>query len=96
MAGIGLLLTSAVIKSVTGMQNEDASRNEQRQLTGKRDRSTSPDSGAPTGIKRFDEPYSSQESDWQWLEKTPGPGDSRRRRKPGLLAQTILEEDDDS
>jgi hypothetical protein len=89
-----VLLTSAVIKAVTGMQKDDTRRNE-HQLTSKRDRSTSPDIETPTGIKRFDEPYSSQESDWQWLE-TPGPGDGRRRRKPGLLAQTILEEDDDS
>lgn len=48
--------------------------------------------GTATPVKRLDETYSSQESDWQWLDKTP---DSRRRRTPGLLGQTILEEDDD-
>jgi hypothetical protein len=48
--------------------------------------------GTATPVKRLDEVYSSQESDWQWLDRTP---DSRRRRTPGLLGQTILEEDDD-
>jgi len=48
--------------------------------------------GTATPVKGFDEAYSSQESDWQWLDKKP---DSRRRRTPGLLGQTILEEDDD-
>ncbi|RKU45945.1 hypothetical protein DL546_004337 [Coniochaeta pulveracea] len=96
MAGVGVLFTSTVIASVTGMRNGETNSHERRQLSSKRDRSTSPDTGTPTGIKRLDEPYSSQESDWQWLEKTPGPGDSRRRQKPGLLAQTILEEEDDS
>jgi hypothetical protein len=88
------MLTSTVLSTVTGMHNEESSRDEQvmvRRLEGGRD---SPGTQTtPTGIKRLDEPYSSQESDWQWLDKTPGPG---RRRKQGLLAQTILEEDDDS
>lgn len=50
--------------------------------------------GTATPVKRLDEVYSSQDSDWQWLDKAP---DSRRRtRTPGLLGQIILEEDDDS
>jgi hypothetical protein len=50
--------------------------------------------GPATPVRgRLDDVYSSQESDWQWLDKAP---DSRGRRKtPGLLGQTILEEDDD-
>lgn len=48
-----------------------------------------------TPVKQLDEVYSSQDSDWQWLDKAP-PDSRRRSRTPGLLAQTILEEDDDS
>ncbi|KAL1877099.1 hypothetical protein VTK73DRAFT_8836 [Phialemonium thermophilum] len=34
-------------------------------------------------------------SDWQWFEVTPRPA-GRKRERPGLLSQTILEEADDS
>lgn len=88
------MLTSTVLSTVTGMHNEESSRDEQVMVGRAEGGRDSPGTATPTGIKRLDEHYSSQESDWQWLEKTPpGPG---RRRKQGLLAQTILEEDDDS
>jgi hypothetical protein len=86
LAGIALLLTSTVVTSITGKHYDE--RDDRRGLS-KGEGST----GTATPVKRLDEAYSSQESDWQWLGKAP---DSRRRRTPGLLAQTILEEDDDS
>lgn len=77
------------MQSITGLHEEES--DDTRGLA-RRERS----SGTATPVKRLDEAYSSQDSDWQWLEKAAGPNDSRRRRTPGLLAQTILEEDDDS
>jgi hypothetical protein len=38
---------------------------------------------------------SSQESDWQWLDQSLE-SDSRMRKRKGLLASTILEEESDS
>jgi hypothetical protein len=45
-------------------------------------------------MKRLDD-YSSQDSDWQWLDQSLE-SDSRRRKRKGLLASTILEEESDS
>jgi len=39
-----------------------------------------------------EEESSSNEAEWQWLERSP----SRRRPAPGLMSQTIHEEEDDS
>ena len=50
----------------------------------------------PVKSRLEDVVYSSQESDWQWLDKAPDSSSRRRSRTPGLLGQTILEEDDDS
>ena len=87
VAGGILLLTSSVLTSATGMQDDE--REDDRRESIAYDVST----GTTTPVKRLDDIYSSQESDWQWLDKTP---DARRRRTTGLLGQTILEEDDDS
>lgn len=81
------MLTSNVLTSVTGMQREE--RDDDQQELIERDGST----GTATPVKRLEDLYSSQESEWQWLDKAP---DSGRRRTPGLLGQIILEEDDDS
>ncbi len=86
LAGVALLLTSNVLTSVTGIQHDES---DDKQELIEYEGST----GTATPVKRLDDVYSSQESDWQWLDKAP---DSRRRRTPGLLGQTILEEDDDS
>ncbi|OIW29861.1 hypothetical protein CONLIGDRAFT_348144 [Coniochaeta ligniaria NRRL 30616] len=86
LAGVALLLTSNILTSVTGMQYDE--RDDKQELI-EHEGST----GTATPVKRLDDVYSSQESEWQWLDKVP---DSRRRRTPGLLGQTILEEDDDS
>lgn len=87
LAGVALLLTSNVLTSVTGMQRDE--RDDDKQELIERDGST----GTATPVKRLEDLYSLQESEWQWLDKAP---DSGRRRTPGLLGQIILEEDDDS
>ncbi|KAB5575905.1 hypothetical protein GE09DRAFT_608939 [Coniochaeta sp. 2T2.1] len=89
LAGGILLLTSSVLTSATGMQDDEREDDDRRRESITYEVST----GTATPVKRLDDIYSSQESDWQWLDKTP---DARRRRTPGLLGQTILEEDDDS
>lgn len=88
LAGVALLLTSTVLTSVTGMQQDETDDKE-----GLVEQEHEGSTGTATPVKRLDEAYSLQESDWQWLDKAP---DSRRRRTRGLLGQTILEEDDDS
>ncbi|KAB5563393.1 hypothetical protein GE09DRAFT_1219952 [Coniochaeta sp. 2T2.1] len=88
LAGGILLLTSSVLTSATGMQDAEREDDDRRESI-----TYEVSTGTATPVKRLDDIYSSQESDWQWLDKTP---DARRRRTPGLLGQTILEEDDDS
>lgn len=87
VAGLMLQLTSTTFVSLLGMQpgqDESLRYPTRRQLE------------ARPSMKLLDD-ASSQDSDWQWLDKTAvhGPGMTRRRRAPGLTAQTILEEDDD-
>jgi hypothetical protein len=92
LAGAVLLFTSNILTSVVGMQRDD--KDDDGDDDDRRGPSRyEPSIGSVTPVKRLDEMYSSQDSDWQWLDKA---SDSRRRRTPGLLGQTILEEDDDS
>jgi hypothetical protein len=85
VTGTALKLTSSILASLAGMHDEPS------RLEIVKESNTSEEQL----IKKSEDGQSSQESEWQWLEKTPEPN-SRRRRTGGLLAQTILEEDDDS
>ncbi|EON96136.1 hypothetical protein UCRPA7_8355 [Phaeoacremonium minimum UCRPA7] len=84
VAGLMLQLTSTTFVSLFSMdQGQDESMRYPRRLE------------ARLSMKLLDD-ASSQDSDWQWLDKAAHPNMKRKRRAPGLTAQTILEEDDDS
>ena len=84
VAGLMLQLTSTTFVSLFSMdQGQDESMRYPRRLE------------ARPSMKLLDD-ASSQDSDWQWLDKAAHPNMKRKRRAPGLTAQTILEEDDDS
>ncbi|KAF4978700.1 hypothetical protein FZEAL_4969 [Fusarium zealandicum] len=80
-AGIALAMSSSLITSYLGMQDDDAAS----------ERPTSKQSlSLDTGSQRDS---SGTDIDWQWLDS---PTHHRRRPARGLLSQTIHEEDDDS
>jgi hypothetical protein len=84
IAGLGLQTVSSAVISILDLDRPDG------QIIVYKKKKQLP----VTEMKRLDD-YSSQESDWQWLDRTPGPG-GRRRKGKGLLASTILEEESDS
>ncbi|KAJ9157126.1 hypothetical protein NKR19_g3884 [Coniochaeta hoffmannii] len=92
LAGAVLLFASKILTSVAGMQRE--ARDARRDALVKYEEASTGSATPP--VKRLDDVvYSSQELDWQWLDKASD-SSRRRSRTPGLLGQTILEEDDDS
>lgn len=80
-AGIVIAISSSLITSQLGMQDDDDASTE---------RSSSKQGSLQDPQSRRDS--SSTELDWQWLDSPS----HRRRPAAGLLSQTIHEEDDDS
>ncbi|GJN74582.1 hypothetical protein PLICBS_008673 [Purpureocillium lilacinum] len=79
-AGIALAITSSIITSHLGMHDEEPEKDE-----------TSLDKYEQLKPGRRDITPAVLETDWYWTESSPS-----GRRRPGLLSQTIHEEDDDS
>lgn len=90
IAGTSLHATSGVIVAIFGLDEESG-----RAVVVRRKATSGSGASTPAEFKRLEELPSSQESEWQWLERAPE-SSTRRRRTQGLLSQTILEEDDNS
>ena len=83
-AGTVLYVISTLLSSILGLYDEE-------EPTSELSRPPTADSQSSQLLKKDES--SSYESDWQMLAQSPN---MRKKRSPGLLSQTIHEEDDDS